>query len=159
MAERACALEQDPHPVGSDSSKSALETGASEVGASANPVIRRLLACLEAELCDPDLCPQRLAQRLRLSVRTLHAALAGSGTTVARLMLVRRLDRCRALLEAEPERRISEVAFACGFNDAAHFSRTFKARFGMAPRALRDQNRVTPADTPGQSRTLRSPSR
>lgn len=28
---------------------------------------------------------------------------------------------------------ISEIAFACGFSDAAHFSRRFKARFGCSP--------------------------
>lgn len=34
-------------------------------------------------------------------------------------------------------RSVSDIAFACGFNDAAHFSRSFRARFGCAPRVLR----------------------
>ena len=32
---------------------------------------------------------------------------------------------------------VSEIAFAWGFNDAAHFSRAFRERFGCSPRELR----------------------
>jgi AraC-like DNA-binding protein len=38
---------------------------------------------------------------------------------------------------AERDRSVSEIAYHWGFNDAAHFSRTFKARFGMSPRDAR----------------------
>jgi AraC-like DNA-binding protein len=34
-------------------------------------------------------------------------------------------------------RSISNIAYGCGFNDAAHFSRAFRARFGCAARELR----------------------
>nr|WP_291557272.1 helix-turn-helix domain-containing protein [Comamonas sp. SCN 65-56] len=34
-------------------------------------------------------------------------------------------------------RSVSEIAFAWGFNDAAHFSRAFKNRFGCSPRDMR----------------------
>ena len=37
-------------------------------------------------------------------------------------------------------RSISEIAVAWGFNDAAHFSRAFRARFGRSPRELRAGN-------------------
>ena len=45
-----------------------------------------------------------------------------------------RRDLCDPALAA---RTISEIAFGWGFNDAAHFSRAFRARFGAAPRELR----------------------
>ena len=41
-----------------------------------------------------------------------------------------------AELLAMPEashRSITEIAFACGFNDSAHFSRAFAARFDTTP--------------------------
>jgi AraC-like DNA-binding protein len=34
---------------------------------------------------------------------------------------------------------VTDIAFSWGFNDAAHFSRAFRARFGCSPRALRAQ--------------------
>lgn len=49
-----------------------------------------------------------------------------------------RLDHGRRLLEQSPL-SISEVAFATGFSSAGHFSRTFKARFGLTPNSLRSK--------------------
>jgi AraC-like DNA-binding protein len=47
----------------------------------------------------------------------------------------RRLQRSREQL-ADPAlaaRAVSEIAYAQGFSDCAHFSRRFKARFGQSP--------------------------
>lgn len=46
-----------------------------------------------------------------------------------------RLDRGRNLL-ATTEMSIAEVCMACGFESTTHFSRTFKARFGIVPTRL-----------------------
>lgn len=35
------------------------------------------------------------------------------------------------------ERRISDVAFDCGFNDLSYFNRCFRRRFGLTPTAAR----------------------
>ncbi|HEV8315310.1 MAG TPA: helix-turn-helix domain-containing protein, partial [Burkholderiaceae bacterium] len=52
---------------------------------------------------------------------------------------LQRLDACeRALAGAgSAGRTITEIAYAAGFSDAAHFSRAFQQRFGMTPRAYR----------------------
>jgi AraC-like DNA-binding protein len=34
---------------------------------------------------------------------------------------------------------ISDICFRWGFNDAAHFSRSFRADYGMTPRAFRQE--------------------
>ena len=34
---------------------------------------------------------------------------------------------------------MSDIAFSWGFNDAAHFSRSFKEQYGMSPREFRQQ--------------------
>ena len=44
----------------------------------------------------------------------------------------------RTILAAEfirmhPECRLTEIAFACGFNSSAHFSRTFRKNYGTSP--------------------------
>ena len=50
----------------------------------------------------------------------------------------RRLERSREALMAGNGASISEIAFACGFNSSAHFSRAFKAKYEVSPRELRD---------------------
>ncbi len=52
-----------------------------------------------------------------------------------------RLDKAAALLAAG-RRGLAEIAQSCGYFDQAHFSRTFKRAYGMAPRAYRDVCRV-----------------
>ncbi|MCP5087114.1 MAG: GlxA family transcriptional regulator [Rhodobacteraceae bacterium] len=50
-----------------------------------------------------------------------------------------RVDHGRGIL-AETDMSISEVAVACGFTSAAHFTRSYKARFGETPSQLHEQN-------------------
>ena len=97
----------------------------------------RALRDLDAHLAEPALSPPAIAAALGVSPRYLHR-LFESGPSVGATILARRLERCHAALRDEREpRSISELAFAWGFNDAAHFSRSFRARFGVAPRELR----------------------
>lgn len=42
-----------------------------------------------------------------------------------------RLERAAALLRATPDESITTVAFACGFNSVATFSRAFKRHYGL----------------------------
>ena len=44
-----------------------------------------------------------------------------------------RLEASRGLLMAAPQRSISDVAFACGFESLATFYRVFRAAQGMTP--------------------------
>jgi AraC-like DNA-binding protein len=99
----------------------------------------RALRYIDDHLAEPDLAPPGIARALGMSLRYLHLLFEGTGTTVRATILCRRLDRCRDAL-ADPgqrQRNVSEIAFAWGFNGAAHFSRTFKARFGVPPRDAR----------------------
>ena len=59
---------------------------------------------------------------------------AAVGTSPYRYSLMRRLERARTLLH---ERALAEVALATGFADQAHFSRAFKAAFGVTPGRFR----------------------
>jgi AraC-like DNA-binding protein len=64
------------------------------------------------------------------------------GTSPYRYLLMRRLDFARKLLAQS--RSLVEVALEAGFADQAHFSRLFKATFGITPtryRALREPER------------------
>jgi AraC-like DNA-binding protein len=100
---------------------------------------QRVLRHVEAHLADPGLAPRTIAAALRMSVRHLHHLFEGTGQSLGATILACRLDRCRQALEdpAVRHKSISEIAFAWGFNDAAHFSRSFRARFGVSPREAR----------------------
>lgn len=88
---------------------------------------------------DPGFGVAQIASTLRLSPSSVHRAWAGEACSISDWIWSLRLDSARADLcdPALSARSISNIAFACGFNDAAHFSRAFRARFGCAPRDLR----------------------
>ncbi len=50
-----------------------------------------------------------------------------------------RLQKAETMLKNEPSRAITEVAYACGFNDSNYFSYKFKKAYGITPSEVRDQ--------------------
>lgn len=90
-------------------------------------------------LRDPRLSAAEIAAHLRLSPSTVHRVFAGEPETITNWIWSQRLDSVKRDL-CDPSlaaRSVSELAFGWGFNDAAHFSRAFRARFGCSPRELR----------------------
>ncbi len=49
-----------------------------------------------------------------------------------------RLQKAEHMLKNEPSRAVTEVAYACGFNDSNYFSYKFKKAYGITPSQLRD---------------------
>ncbi|WP_298283155.1 helix-turn-helix domain-containing protein [Acidocella sp.] len=90
-------------------------------------------------LHDATLDAARIAAAVNLSVGHLHKLFAGEDMSLMRFVWNRRLDAAREMLGAPRWRalRIEAIAWRCGFISPAHFSRLFKARFGVSPRALR----------------------
>jgi AraC-like DNA-binding protein len=88
---------------------------------------------------DPGFGVAAIAAALRLSPSTLHRTWAAEASSLADWIWAQRLDGARRDLcdPALAARSVSEIAFACGFNDAAHFSRAFRARFGCSASELR----------------------
>lgn len=82
-----------------------------------------------------------LAQIARLSPYHFLRMFEGiTGTTPHQYTLRLRLRRAAARLREEPA-KISDIAFASGFGDISNFNRTFRAEFGMSPRAYRSAGR------------------
>ena len=50
-----------------------------------------------------------------------------------------RLQKAEHMLKNEPSRAITEVAYACGFNDSNYFSYKFKKAYGITPSDVRDK--------------------
>ena len=99
----------------------------------------RIVSYVDANLGRSDLSTEDIAQHMGCSRRYLHRAFEGEGMTLARFIWDRRLERSKQVLMSASESSISEIAFACGFNSSAHFSRAFKQRYEIAPRALRNK--------------------
>lgn len=57
-------------------------------------------------------------------------------TTPGRWLLNRRLGQAQLLIKTSGK-TVSEIAFECGFENASHFSRAFKERFGHSPSRFR----------------------
>lgn len=96
-------------------------------------------AHVRSQLRDPALGVASIARALRVSTSTLHRVWAGEVCSLTDWIWAQRLDAARRDL-CDPSlaaRSISDIAFSWGFNDAAHFSRAFRARFGCTPRDLR----------------------
>ena len=100
-----------------------------------------MLAYCRQNLHDPELTPQRVADRFGISVRTLHLRFAQIGETFGRWLLENRLEACRTALRDENQRglNISDIAYRWGFNDLSHFNKVFRARFDQTPREWRNR--------------------
>ncbi|MFD8788049.1 helix-turn-helix domain-containing protein [Kitasatospora sp. NPDC059599] len=90
-------------------------------------------------LGDPDLSPESIAAAHHVSVRYLHKLFRFEGVTVARWIQLRRLDVCRRDLARRSADRptVAAVAGRWGFVSASHFSRAFRAVYGISPREWR----------------------
>lgn len=106
----------------------------------------QIKACVRARLRDPTLSVATLAAQLRLSLSTLHRAWSGEACSLSEWIWAQRLDAAQHDLcdPNQSARSVSEIAYSWGFNDAAHFSRAFRRRFGCAAREMRAGNPLTP---------------
>jgi AraC-like DNA-binding protein len=89
-------------------------------------------AFIGSRLADPGLCAAQVAAGIGISTRHLSRVFAEEGTTLPKYVLERRLATARAMLRGPGavSMTIAEVAHACGFVSADHFSRAFGACFG-----------------------------
>ncbi|MEP7300430.1 MAG: helix-turn-helix domain-containing protein [Caldimonas sp.] len=94
---------------------------------------------IESHLGDCELSLKNIGAALHVSTRYLNDVFEQEGTSVARHIWNRRLERCHLILQdpAQAGRSISSVAFGLGFNDLSHFGRAFRARYGVSPRDFR----------------------
>jgi len=106
-------------------------------------MLYRLRAYIHRHLPDPRLCLTETAAAMGISPRYVNALLESENESFGRYVLAHRLEACRRHL-ADPalsHRQIIEIAFAWGFNDPSHFSRSFKEKFGISPRDYRAGSR------------------
>jgi AraC-like DNA-binding protein len=102
-------------------------------------LLLRIHAYIDQRLAETGLTPARIAAAHHISVRYLYKLFEGQPLGVAELIRQRRLERCRADLQdpAMSDLPVSAIAHRWGFTDDAHFNRTFRRAYGVAPGKFR----------------------
>lgn len=100
---------------------------------------RRLITRHQANAA---LSPAFVAGLLGISVRHLYALFEASGISFSQTVTAQRIAESRRLLKEAPERSISQIAFASGFDSLATFYRAFQAAHGASPGDFRGQGRA-----------------
>ncbi len=116
------------------------ELGLDEVSADPHrALVQRIRSYIDRNLASTDLGPASIASAHFISTRHLHGLFQEQGVTVSTWIRTRRLEQCRRDL-LDPmlaDRPVAAIAARWGFVDAAHFSRAFKAAFGVSPSEYR----------------------
>jgi AraC-like DNA-binding protein len=99
--------------------------------------LKAVLMILQRRFAEPEFSAQKLAAAAGLSERYVNELLYEAGASFTSRLLELRLRRAAEWLAQPSERRISEIAFDCGFNDLSYFNRCFRRRFGLTPTAAR----------------------
>jgi AraC-like DNA-binding protein len=87
-----------------------------------------------------DLSVGGVAAHLGLTPRNLQRLFESEGTTFSEFLLLQRLGRAHRML-TEPrlaQNPVGSIAYDAGFGDLSYFNRSFKRRFGMTPRDVRN---------------------
>jgi len=101
--------------------------------------LHRVRQAIESLLAEPDLRLGQVAEAAGVSPRYLQKLFAAAQESFTHYVRLRRLERCRLdmLSPRHAETSISSIAFRWGFNGSAHFSRAFRAQYGVSPRQYR----------------------
>ena len=101
-----------------------------------HPVLIECIELMESNVEQP-LSPQELAHLVGVSKRQLERLFRQyTHSTPARYYLTIRLQAARQLLE-KSAMKIIDIAIACGFKSAGHFSSRYYSSFGITPRQTR----------------------
>ena len=98
-----------------------------------------ILRCIGAGFTRPSFGPAEVARAMGLSPRYVNELMQETGVSFAERVMELRLQKARGLLAAPPRTamRVSDIAYACGFNEVSYFNRCFRRRFGASPTQMR----------------------
>ena len=111
----------------------------------AETLLTRIRAFTRLRLADPELTPAMIAAAHGISLRQLYKVCADAGLSLEQWIITERLHRVRQEL-TRPDRRhlpIATIALRWGFRDPTHFTRRFKAQYGVTPSQWRQAAQQT----------------
>jgi AraC family transcriptional activator of tynA and feaB len=99
----------------------------------------RICSIAKDRFADPDFGPYEVAAEAGISLRYLQKLFTARGFTCVHYIQSLRLQHAGRLLERQASldtgQPLSEIAYACGFNDYSYFVRKFRQRYGYPPSA------------------------
>lgn len=106
--------------------------------------LERIRCHIRMNLGDGDLTVEKIAGHMGLSVAHIYRLFKGQAMSPSEYLWSERLSRCSRDLADPALRRqsVSQIAFRWGFNDASHFSKAFRQRYGLSPVAHRRQTQT-----------------
>lgn len=115
-------------------------SGPDTLPAEPDPVRWQIVSYIRANLTDHALSHDTVAAAHHMSSRTLHRLFSTEEQSVSQLIRSMRLAAIHHDLAAEPTQSISRIAARWGMHDMPHFTRLFRATYGMRPSDLRASN-------------------
>ena len=109
-------------------------------------LLNRMKQAIAARYYDADYCPQIAADEAGISRRYLVSLFANAGTTFNTELMRIRLERSAQMM-LEPRfasLSVMEISLRCGFSDASHFSKRFRAKYGISPACYRASEQKMP---------------
>ena len=111
------------------------------VKAEDDALLKRVMKFIEENISDADIGVGDLAAAAAVSRSGLQRKLKQTmGITPQELLSEARIKRACQLLQ-ETDKPVSEIAYACGFNDPKYFSKCFKQSTGKTPSELKNTPR------------------
>jgi AraC-like DNA-binding protein len=105
--------------------------------------LSRVDAYIAQRLRDPALSVAEIAASQFMSLRQLYSLFAQRSSTPSEWIISRRLAGACEDLSRRPDTQIRVLAMRWGFRSADHFTRRFRAAYGMAPSAWVEQFKTT----------------
>jgi AraC family transcriptional activator of tynA and feaB len=106
---------------------------------SSDKLFTRICGVIRDGFSNPDFGPCEVAAETGISLRYVQKLFTERGSACSEHIYSLRLDHAAHLLHRRAllgtRQPLSEIAYACGFRDYAHFARKFHHRFGCAPGA------------------------
>lgn len=99
--------------------------------------LRSVQQWIERHISDPGLTLEKIAAANAISLRYLHQLFRHCDMSVSEWIWDRRLQLCYEEIAKGSLQSITNIAFDKGFNSSAHFSRSFRDKYGVSPRDLR----------------------
>jgi AraC family transcriptional activator of tynA and feaB len=111
----------------------------SSTSRSSDKLFARICGVIRDGFPNPDFGPCEVAAETGISLRYVQKLFTERGSACTEYIYSLRLDHAAHLLLRRAQlgtgQPLSEIAYACGFRDYAHFARKFRHRFSYAPGA------------------------
>ena len=106
-------------------------------------LMERIMKCLNENLSNPDFNVEQLIKEVGISRAHLHRKMKEiTGISTGEFIRNLRLEQAARLIR-EGTVNVTQVAYAVGFSNQAHFSTVFKKHFGVPPSEYAEKHRET----------------